>query len=326
MEDGGFIEDTKRIIINKFMMRSTCLIIGVIFLFFASCKSYKEKSAELKDTPVRGSITISVDESFKPIIDEEVKVYESNNFGTKINIQYKPEADCVKDLWNDSIRMVISTIQLTEGERISLSDSIKVMIDQLSVARDAIAVIVNNAAKDSMFDMNNIRQILTGTYDFPYIPVFDGVKATSTVRYIVGSVLGGKPLTSKAKAAQSSDSVINYVANHPNSIGFIGVSWIGNPEDNQQVSFLKKVKIARLKSNYNEGKYIFPVQANLYGKLYPMTRDLTYILKESHRGLGTGFAEFLRGEIGQLIFKRAYLMPGRRYFIMRPMQLKEDSI
>jgi len=55
-------------------------------------------------------------------------------------------------------------------------------------------------------------------------------------------------------------------------------------------------------------------------------RDLTYILKESHRGLGTGFAEFLRGEIGQLIFKRAYLMPGRRYFIMRPMQLKEDSI
>lgn len=51
-----------------------------------------------------------------------------------------------------------------------------------------------------------------------------------------------------------------------------------------------------------------------------MTRDLGYILKEGHRGLGTGFAEFIVGEIGQLIFKRAYLMPGRKNFIIRKAQ------
>lgn len=302
------------------------ILIGCVTTILFSCKSYKQQEAEFKDTPDRGVINISVDESFKPIIDEEVKVYESNNSGTKINIQYKPEADCVKDLWNDSIRMVISTFQLTENERTALTDSLKVIVDQLPIARDAIAVIVNNSSKDSVFDMNDIKRILTGTYDYPYTPVFDGVKTTSTIRYVVDSVLRGKSLTNKAKAAQSSDSVINYIVNHPEAIGFVGVSWIGNPDDPQQLSFLKKVKIARLKSNDKEGKYIFPVQANLYGRLYPMTRDLTYILKESYRGLGTGFAEFLRGEIGQLIFKRAYLMPGRRYFIMRPIQLKEDSI
>jgi phosphate transport system substrate-binding protein len=135
--------------------------------------------------------------------------------------------------------------------------------------------------------------------------------------------LRGANLTSNALAARTSDSVINYVATHPEAVGFIGVTWVGSKDDEQQMSFLTKIKIARLESNDEPGKYVLPVQANIYGKRYPMTRDLTYILKEGHRGLGTGFAEFVSGEIGQLIFKRAYLMPGRKNFILRPIQLKE---
>ncbi|MGC4233035.1 MAG: substrate-binding domain-containing protein [Niabella sp.] len=307
-------------------MRVVSIVIFIVAVALASCKSYKQKNEELPDTPGRGTITISADETFKPIVDELTKVYESNNYGTKINVQYKPEADCVKDLWNDSIRMVISTLTLTDAEKRGIADSLKVSVDQLPIARDAIAVIVNPSSRDSLFDMNDIKNILAGTYSRPLIPVFDGVKATSTVRYIIDSVMKGSSLTPRAVAAHTSDSVIDYVASTPDAIGFIGVSWIGNPDDDQQLSFLKKVKIAHLKSNDKEGKYIFPVQANLYGRRYPMTRDLTYILKESYRGLGTGFAEFLRNEIGQLIFKRAYLMPGRRYFVMRPVRLTEDSI
>ncbi|MFT3903217.1 MAG: substrate-binding domain-containing protein [Niabella sp.] len=292
--------------------------------FVFSCKSQKEKDAALTDSPIRGAITISADESFKPIVDELVKVYESNNAGTSIKVQYKPEADCVKDLWNDSIRMIISTYKLTEAARLELVDSLKIRVRQLPVARDAIAVIVNPAAKDSLFDMTDIKMILAGIYPQPLVPVFDGVKATSSVRYIVDSVLRGGPLAKSAVAASTSDSVIDYVARHKDAVGFIGVSWIGNPDDPQQLSFLKKVRIAHLESNDKKGKFVLPVQANIYTKRYPMTRDLVYILKEGHRGLGTGFSEFIAGEIGQLIFKRAYLMPGRKAFIIRKAQLKED--
>ncbi len=287
---------------------------------FGSCRSFKEKNAEIPDTPTRGEITISADESFRPVVDELVKVYESNNQRTKINIQYKPEADCIKDLWNDSIRMIISTYQLTEPERIGVVDSLKVKVTQLPVARDAIAVLVNPASVDDMFSMPDIKNILSGNYPKSKVPVFDGVKATSTVRYLVDSVLRGEALTNKAVAARTSDSVINYVATHPNAVGFVGVTWVGSKDDAQQKSFLKKVKIAYIESNDKDGKYIFPVQANIFGKRYPMTRDLGYILKEGHRGLGTGFSEFIVGDIGQLIFKRAYLMPGRKNFIIRQAQ------
>lgn len=288
-----------------------------------SCKSYREKESEKRDTPTRGEITISADESFKPIVDELVKVYEGNNMSTKIHVQYKPEADCLKDLWNDSIRMIISTIYLSEPERQGVVDSLNVKVTQLAVARDAIAVVVHPSSPDDRFTRQEVQDILTGR-DTRKVPVFDGVKATSTVRYIFDSVLRGNKLTSQAVAARTSDSVINYVATHPNAVGFIGVTWVGSKDDDQQLSFLKKIKIARLESNDSANNFILPVQANLYGKIYPMTRNLTYILKEGKRGLGTGFAEFMAGEIGQLIFKRAYLMPGRKNFIIRQAQLNEE--
>ena len=191
------------------------------------------------------------------------------------------------------------------------------------MARDAVAVIVSPEAEDSLFTMEELKQILTGKFRKDIIPVFDGVQATSTVRYIVDSVLKNESLAPGAVAARTSEGVIDYVAKNPNTIGFIGVSWIGNKDDEQQVSFLKKVKMAQLESTDMPGTYILPFQINIYMRRYPMVRDLVYILKENYTGLGKGFADFLSGDIGQLIFKRAYLVPAQKNFIIRPIRVRE---
>lgn len=300
----------------------TCLFL-FSFLFLLSCKSYDEQKKEMKDTKDRGSITISADESFKPIIDAQVKVYESNHPGTEIRVQYKPEAECLQDFLVDSIRMVIATRGFSEAEERMMVDSLKVGPAKLIVAHDAVAVIVNPLSEDSLFSLQEIRDILTGRHKKELIPVFDGVKATSTVRFIVDSILGNDSLTPKAVAARTSVGVIDYVSKTPGTIGFIGVSWIGNKEDSAQMSFMKKVKMAHLESTDKPGMYVLPYQANIYMRRYPMVRDLVYNLKENHRGLGRGFANFLSGEIGQLVFKRAYLVPARKNFIVRPARLRE---
>ena len=303
------------------MCRPSILICSVVFL--AGCKSFREQENELPDTRYKGSINISVDESFKPVMDELVQVYESNYPGTQILVQYKPEAECLNDMLTDSIRMIISTRTYNLDERSLLIDSMKVSPKSMTIARDGIAVIVHPSSPDSLFNMKEIREILTGRFKKNLIPVFDGLKATSTVRFIIDSVLRGDTLTSRAMAARSSEGVIEYVAKNPGVIGFIGVSWIGNPEDETQLSFLKKVKVANIESTDMPGSYVKAYQANIYLKRYPMVRDLIYILKENHRGLGTGFANFMSGEIGQLIFKRAYLAPAQKNFGIRPVKLNE---
>lgn len=293
-----------------------------LMLLTGSCKS-KEENKIWPDAWDRGTIYISADESFKPVVDELVQVYESNQPGTNIIVHYKPEAECLKDFAVDSIRMIIATRGFTKSEENFMIDSMKVAPSQLTVARDAVAVIVNPQSQDSLLTMAELKEILKGRFTKNLIPVFDGVKATSTVRFIVDSVLHSDSLSSNTVAARTSEGVIDYVAKNPDAIGFIGVSWIGNKEDSAQLNFLRKVKIVSLESTDRPGGFVLPYQINISGKSYPMVRDLVYTLKENHKGLGTGFAYFMAGEIGQLIFKRAYLVPAQRDFRVRKVRLRE---
>lgn len=293
------------------------------FTVLTGCKSFESQRDELPDNAYKGSIRISADESFKPIIDEQVKIYESQHERTKIIVDYKPEAECLKDLPNDSVRMVIATRFASEEEKNFVADTLKKTLRSMTIALDAVAVIVHPDAPDSLFTLQELKEILTGKYKKKLIPVFDGVKATSAVRFIIDSVLRGDSLTPEAMAARSSEGVIDYVAGHPDVIGFIGISWIGNPEDPSQMSFLQKVRVASLESTDKPGKYVKAYQANIYLKRYPLVRDLVYILKENYRGLGTAFAHFMSGETGQKIFRRAYLVPAKKNFGIRPVRLKE---
>lgn len=307
---------------NKGYTRIFILFFGILF-WLSSCQSYKDKEKKLRDTPNRGKIYVSADESFKPIVDELVQVYEANHPGTEISVDYKPESECLKDMILDSIRLIIATRGFSESEKNFIVDSFKLSPEKMVVARDAVAVIASPQAEDSLFTMGELKEILTGKFKKDLTPVFDGVQATSTVRYIVDSILKNESLTPKAVAARTSEGVIDYISKNPKAIGFIGVSWIGNKEDVEQISFLKKVKMVHLESTDIPGKYILPVQANIYLGRYPMIRDLVYILKENYRGLGKGFADFMSGEIGQLIFKRAYLMPAQKDFRVRPIRVRE---
>lgn len=308
---------------EKKNFHSFSLLLFCCLLFIASCKSFKEQEEELPDSRTRGTIHVSADESFKPVIDEMVQVYESNNPGATILVQYKPEADCLNDMLTDSIRMIIATRTFNEDEKSLMVDSMKVSPKSMTIARDGIAIIVHPSAPDSLFRMKDIREILKGSFKKNLIPVFDGLKATSTVRFIIDSVLQGDSLTSKAMAARSSEAVLDYVSRTPNAVGFIGVSWIGNPEDTSQLSFLKKIRVAGVESTDIPDAFVKAYQANIYIKRYAMVRDLVYILKENHKGLGTGFANFMSGEIGQLIFRRAYLAPAQKKFGIRPVKLNE---
>ena len=148
--------------------------------------------------------------------------------------------------------------------------------------------------------------------------MFDGLNATSTVRFAVDSILKGKPFDpKKVFATKSSQEVINYVSTHDNVIGFVGVSWIGNKEDTAQLSFLKKVKIASVECNCPEKTFVKPFQYNILTRRYPLVRGLYYILKENYDGLGSGFGNFMEYEKGQLIFWRAYLGPSKMNFNVR---------
>jgi phosphate transport system substrate-binding protein len=277
------------------------------------------------DTPKEGTIYISVDESFKPIIDSQIQVFESLYPKAHIVPQYKSEAACFKDLDTDSTRMIIVTRGLTQKEDDYYTNKYALKSKFSRLAYDAIAMVLNNKNKDSLYSVAELKQILQGIGPYKYKVVMDGLDATSTVRFALDSILKGAPLGKNVQAAINSEGVIDYVSKDPQAIGLVGISWLGKKEDQNQLTFSDKVKLAAMMStNYPDNPYVYPYQGNIAIAKYPMIRSLYYILKENGAGLGSGFMNFLTSPTkGQLIFKRAYLLPARLSYDVRKMTVNE---
>jgi phosphate transport system substrate-binding protein len=300
---------------------SLAIAAGVYFSFNYR-NSVETKRAETSDNYSKGEIYISADESFRPVIDEQLKVYQASYPGVKLHVQYKPEAECLKDLDKDSITLVIATRGLSEDERQYFTDTLKFAPPSGAMALDAIAVIVNSNSPDSTYTMDELRALLSGAGKPGKQVVFDGLSATSTVRYAMDSILRGKALGSNVKAAPSSQQVIDVVANNVNAVGFVGISWIGNPDDAAQQRYLEKVKISWIECTTCKGDtFVKPNQLSIATRQYPLVRGLYFIVKEKHFGLGSGIVSFMTHERGQLIFRRAYLVPTKIAFYVRNAKL-----
>jgi phosphate transport system substrate-binding protein len=291
-----------------------CLLLG-------SCGGGGTKGPQ--ESPTSGTIHISVDESFKPVIDSEIKVFESSFPDAHIVADYRSEARCLKDLSTDTTRLILITRGLTREEGNFYNDSFHLRPTFGPLALDAIAIIVNNASPDSIFEIKDLQDMLSGK-DTKHLPVMDGVSETSTVRYVIDSLLAGKPLGKNVTAARSSEGVIDYVANNPRAVGFVGVSWVGDESDPHTLSFSKQVSVAAVRCTSCGGPtYVKPFQANIALHRYPLVRTLYYILKENFSGIGNNFVNFLQYERGQLIFQKAYLWPVGMNFQVRDVQISQ---
>ena len=308
------------------LKKNTLLIFAFFAVLLLSCNE-DDASKKLTDSPTNGSIEVSVDESFGPVIAEQAAMYEASNPGVKLNLHFKTESECLKDFFNDSLtRMVIVTRGLTRNEEDAMNGNLGFFPRWEQVATDAVAVIVNKNSVDTFFSLGKLQDLLSGKTKTDKNLVFDGLRKTSTVRFIEDSILKGKTFdTTNVSAVKNSDLLIDYVATHPNAIGFLGINRIGNPEDAEQLEKLSKVKIALVQCDLCQSKpFIKPTQQSILNRRYPLVRGLYYLVKESYSGLGSGFATFLKYERGQLIFRRAYLGPIMD-FNVRNVNLKQNQ-
>lgn len=327
MVHGEFSEGLKRIITKNHKLQlikgttyNFVLVLSLMGMAFMGCKGGDQRTD--LDTYSRGTIHISVDESFRPVIDSQIQVFEALNPEADIIAEYKTEGECFKDIMKDSTRMIIVTRALTSEEEKFYKDSLSYIPKWSKVAYGAIAVIVNENAKDTVFLQSELRGILDGTTGDKEVAVFDALSGSSILRFVEDSILEGRPIDpKKVFGVKSSQDVIRYIEDHKNAIGFVGVNWIGNKEDSTQLSFLNNVTIASIECGCADEAFVKPYQANIMRKRYPLVRGLYYILKENYAGLGSGFANFLESERGQLIFRRAYLGPAKLNFSIRSATL-----
>jgi phosphate transport system substrate-binding protein len=291
------------------------LLLG--FLFLQLLVACKDKSSIAMDSPNEGLIRISVEESFRPFMEEQLKVFLASNPKAKIIASYKSEIDCFRDLANDSTRMIFVTRGLNKQEQADYKKSLSFNPNFAILAYNAVAVLVHKSAKDSVFSLAELSKRLTGKSNKKV--VMDGNNLTGIIRFLKDSLAKDAPLGKNVVAANGSKEVIDYIATDVDAIGFVGMNWIGDGYDPAQIELRKKVKLGLVECTQclEKGYFSKPSPATISKAQYPLTLPIYFILKENAAGLGTGFLNFLSLERGQLIFKRSFLVPAKMGFKKR---------
>lgn len=277
------------------------------------------KNKPLKETPTRGDIKISVDESYKLLIDAEISTFAFFYQNAKITADYKPEWDVISDFIKDSVQVVVANNKLTQDQEAYLREQ-NYFVRTVTFAKDALALIINKDNVDSLLTYNNIEGIFTGRItrwaeinpksqlgDISVI--FDHTKS-GNIRYFKEKFGITGELSDDFFALNSNPEVIDFISRNKNSLGIISVNWISNPNDSLSMSFIDKICVVGVTNpGLDQSIYYRPYQGSIYQKTYPFTREVYLLSREIFTGLGSGFIAFVTGEKGQTIVLKSGLVP-----------------
>ena len=281
-------------------------VLFFIGFLFVMCNQQEKKNTN-KESILKGTATILVDETLTPIIEDQVAVFESK-YDAKINIVSKSESEVVISLFKEKSGIAVLSRNLTIEEN-KIIEQKKITPKITKFATDAIALISNKAHKDTLIDLKNVIEFMQGKQNSSIKGlVFDNPNS-STVRYM-NDLAGIKEIPQKGVFSfKTNQEVIKFVAQNEGMIGLVGVNWLFQPMPEMQ-QYVDKVNVLGVKS-LSGGDYYMPSQNNIAEGKYPLARDLFIINGQGYTGLGMGFASFVAGDIGQRIILKSGLLPVR---------------
>lgn len=305
------------------------LVCGIIFLT-NSCNT--TRTGEFLDTPTSGNIKIVVDESFQPLIDTEVYTFTSLYSRATVKPEYKPEYDVINDFMNDSVKVIVTSRKLSDSQIQYLRDTL-IIARTITFAYDALALITNKENKDTLLNFNTVKDIFTGKLttwkEINHKSKLDGINVifdnnkSGNVRYFRELFEMKDTLGSNFFAVKNNAEVIDFVSRNPDAMGIISANWISDKDDSLSMRFVNKVNVLAISQQFvNNGSYYRPQQGWIYDKSYPFVREVYFISRETHKGLGSGFIQWATAEQGQRIVLKSGLVPAT--MPIRLVQIKKE--
>ncbi|RZL31785.1 MAG: phosphate ABC transporter substrate-binding protein [Pedobacter sp.] len=295
-------------------MKSTIIpvylkIIAVIICTITVFLACNDKNATSKnETIVSGEIDLYADQTIQSLVEGQIEVFQSQ-YKAKINLTVKSESEVVNDLLNGKTNVAVLTRKLTkEEENYFLNKKIKPRISHF--ASDAVVFIRNKSSNDTLIDLEEVFNLLHGKPSTVNSLIFESANS-SILTYMNRWANVKKPNKDKLYSLNSTKEVLEYVIKNPNAIGVIGMDAVSEPYPDWQplVNQVNVLAVKNVKNGTNNKEYYKPTQANLGAGLYPLKRSIYVLNYQGYAGLGTGFASFVVGDIGQRIVLKANLLP-----------------
>jgi phosphate transport system substrate-binding protein len=174
---------------------------------------------------------------------------------------------------------------------------------KITVARDAVVILVNTGNPVDDMTLDQLRDIFSGSkknwHDFggpnKKIEVFTREKESGTYNYFQQHVLKGQPYAKSSTELQSSSAVTQAVEKQPWAIGYVGLGYAADAGT--------KVKIVKVKIQEGAAA-VAPTQASAVDA-YPLSRPLIIFVDKEPKPSVQQFVDFCLSDDGQKIVTAA---------------------
>ena len=278
----------------------SCLFIVVLFV--TACN--KSNTAN-QETILKGNATLLVDETLKPIMEDQIEIFESR-YEAKIKLDAKSESEVIQSLVKDTSSMAVLSRKLNDDE-MKVFAARKIIPKITPIAIDAIAFISNGQSKDTLVALSDVLDFMKGKTEGKIKGLVFDDPNSSTVRYM-NNLAGLNSIPQKGVFSfGTNNEVIKFVSENEGMIGVVGLNWLSQPTPEMQ-HYVDKVNLLSVKG-LKDSNYYAPDQNNIAEGKYALARDLYIINCQGFSGLGMGFASFVAGDIGQRIILKSGLLP-----------------
>lgn len=188
---------------------------------------------------MKGSLDIAVDETVKPIVDDQVAVFEGTYYGAKINVKPESEAEVINDLLNQKTKVAVTARNLSQEELARFEKS-KIKPRVTPFATDAIAFIKSKNNNDTLIALKTVIDFMQGNSNTGIKGlVFDNPNS-STVRFMKELAKVKNVPSQNVFSFKTNEEVIKFVSENDGMIGVVGVNWLSQPSPNM-VDIVKKL-------------------------------------------------------------------------------------
>ncbi|MGO1243726.1 MAG: PstS family phosphate ABC transporter substrate-binding protein [Sphingobacterium sp.] len=264
------------------------------------------------------SLSVAVDGSILPLIQEQAEVFHSAFPNSKINFIAKPELLAVKELISGNASVAILARELNEQES-SYFKSRSITPRVFPIWKDGIVIIGNTNSADTSVNIESLVNLLKGVNVGNKKVVFDNLNSSS-FRHLQDLGKIEKVASNFIEAVGTSVDVLSMVAENPNKIGVLGflefrdlISSFSNKNN------IRILSVQNTLGEHADNKFYFPSQSTIAAGQYPLQRTFYILNYQPNLGLGISFSGFVTGDRGQRIVLRSGIvpatMPGREIII-----------
>ncbi|MCW3083356.1 MAG: phosphate transporter substrate-binding protein [Bacteroidetes bacterium] len=284
---------------NKKMI--SLLLIPVLGLM--SCGNDKKETSDTKQ-PQKTVITLKGSDTVLPLGQKEAEDFMKKDTTASVTVVGGGSGVGITALVDGTTDIAMASRDLKTEEKLKFTEQ-KKDIQQITIAFDALSVVVNPENKVSQLTREQLEKIYTGEITNwkevgganEKIVAYSRESSSGTFEFFKEHVMNKKNYATTVLSMPATGAIVQSVSQTKGAIGYIGLAY--------ETKEVKSIAVS-----YDQGKtYVAPSVAAAKDKTYPISRPLYYMYDKVNEAKVKTFVDYALSDEGQKVVSEIGYVP-----------------